>query len=232
MIWPIDYKSRRVQISALEEEHERIRECHPPSIDRLRINQPTDRIRTRGRRWGRGMGSKATALLRIALLLSSREAREARRRTRAPPPPLSSPLLSSHPRHWRAPPPMASSVSRAAGAAATMAKAARRAVAQGFSPPFLDQASQISSPPPPRSLLGVEDPRVPWGGARGHLCAGLLPYSSLWLRIFSQHQSDRMGQQGCGQVLQRLPCFLHSICHWRHKGISYHHQQLLRICTG
>ena len=93
--WPIDYKSRRVQISALEEEHERIRECHPPSIDRLRINQPTDRIRTRGRRWGRGMGSKATALLRIALLLSSREAREARRRTRAPPPPLSSPLLSS-----------------------------------------------------------------------------------------------------------------------------------------
>jgi hypothetical protein len=86
--WPIDYKSRRVQISALEEEHERIRECHPPSIDRLWINQPTDRIRTRGRRWGRGMGSKATALL-----LSSREAREARRRTRAPP--LSSPLLSS-----------------------------------------------------------------------------------------------------------------------------------------
>uniref|UniRef100_A0A0E0CIW1 Uncharacterized protein n=1 Tax=Oryza meridionalis TaxID=40149 RepID=A0A0E0CIW1_9ORYZ len=37
-----------------------------------------------------------------------------------------------------------------------------------------------------------------------------------------------VGQQGCGQVLQRLPCFLHSICHWRHKGISYHHQQLLR----
>uniref|UniRef100_A0A0E0CIV8 Uncharacterized protein n=1 Tax=Oryza meridionalis TaxID=40149 RepID=A0A0E0CIV8_9ORYZ len=42
---------------------------------------------------------------------------------------------------------MASSVSRAAGAAATMAKAGWRAVAQGFSPPFLDQASQISSPP-------------------------------------------------------------------------------------
>uniref|UniRef100_A0A0E0CIV9 Uncharacterized protein n=1 Tax=Oryza meridionalis TaxID=40149 RepID=A0A0E0CIV9_9ORYZ len=100
---------------------------------------------------------------------------------------------------------MASSVSRAAGAAATMAKAGWRAVAQGFSPPFLDQASQISSPPA--------------------LFSGL---RTLGLRIFSQHQSYRMGQQGCGQVLQRLPCFLHSICHWRHKGISYHHQQLLR----
>lgn len=42
--WPIDYKSRRVQISALEEEHERIRECHPPprSIGCGSTNRPTE----------------------------------------------------------------------------------------------------------------------------------------------------------------------------------------------
>uniref|UniRef100_A0A0E0CIW0 Uncharacterized protein n=1 Tax=Oryza meridionalis TaxID=40149 RepID=A0A0E0CIW0_9ORYZ len=61
---------------------------------------------------------------------------------------------------------MASSVSRAAGAAATMAKAGWRAVAQGFSPPFLDQASQISSPP--ALFSGLRTLGVSRGAARSY----------------------------------------------------------------
>lgn len=56
--WPIDYKSRRVQISALEEEHERIRECHPP-LDRSVADQPTDRPNPNpGEKMGEGNGIK------------------------------------------------------------------------------------------------------------------------------------------------------------------------------
>lgn len=204
---------------------------------------------------------------------------------------------------------MASSVSRAAGAAATMAKAGRRAVAQGFSPPFLDQASQISSPrlfsglrtlgfvfdsPPTPDLSSHPLPSSKswaWfcrchGEVQGATCArGYFPTlrcggcsmnswclfvclllqlkcavcwfagsgSSLSIRVIgwfapcsilflprshlmmymilpsclchlphALNDGFLQGQQGCGQVLQRLPCFLHSICHWRHKVCSYH----------